>query len=76
MMYLNRNVGQAFSLPMESISSLERLLHIKRLCRGQSLMEYVLIIALVAIAVVGALTLFGAQVAQDINALAQQVSSL
>ncbi len=48
----------------------------KRLCRGQSLMEYVLILALVSTAVVGSLTLFGAQVAQDINGFAQQVSSL
>ncbi len=75
-MYLDQYVGQAFSLPTESISSLERLLHIKRLRRGQSLMEYVLILTLVSTAVVGALTLFGARVAQDINGLAQQVISL
>lgn len=55
---------------------LNRTNHEKRLCRGQSLMEYVLILALVSTAVVGALTLFGAQVAQDINGLALQVSSL
>jgi len=39
-------------------------------------MEYVLILTLVSTAVVGALSLFGVRVTQDINGVAQQVISL